>query len=128
MTFKAQNKEGKFCVTFVFCVDYIHVYRENGQVCLKSYLLTLCFSSPKSIKFYLWELISFRKYTVFSTLPNIKKMPLCTSDTLKICNAANSGDESLLVYVHVQHAKAHSKIVIVRYSRGRGLIQFHSRF
>ena len=45
-------------------------------------VIPLCFSSPKSIKFVLSALLPFRKYIVFSTLPDIKKMPICTSESL----------------------------------------------
>ena len=46
-------------------------------------LFPFAFLAPKSIKFELLALLPFRKYIDFSTLPDIKKLPICTSDTLK---------------------------------------------
>ena len=58
-----------FCVTFVFCIDYIE---KNGQF-MPQELFPFVFLAPKSIKFELLELLPFRKYIGFSTLPGIKK-------------------------------------------------------
>ena len=71
MTLRAQNQRGK---TFAFCIEKWTIYASR--------VIPLCFSSPMSIKFELSTLLPVRKYIVLSTLPDIKKLPICTSDTL----------------------------------------------
>ena len=61
-------KGGK--LLFNFRILY-RLYRKNGEFMPKE-LFPFVFSGPKSIKFELSILLPFRKYMVFSTLPDIK--------------------------------------------------------
>ena len=70
-SFGSKSKGKNFCVTFVFYLDYIE---KMDNLYPKSYS-PLFFPSPMSIKFDLLALLPFRKYIVFSTLPDIKNCP-----------------------------------------------------
>ena len=78
MTLRAQNQRGgDFCVTFVFCIDYIE---KNGQL-MPQELFPLVFLAPRVLNF---SIITFQKIYCFKYLIRHKKLPICTSVTLRV--------------------------------------------
>ena len=88
MTLRAQKQGG-----LLYKLPILHrLYREKLTI-YAARVIPLCFSSPKSTKFELSALLPFRKYIVFSTLPDIKKLPICTSVTLNNSQPTNTHKE-----------------------------------